>query len=195
LRLKLHNRIFASSRISAIRERCFAAFGSNHPEPRCFSWRLWVAHDPANNSLAIAQIEIVITAATVLVGANKGERSGDSHATRSEKGSFFEMYTRLRLLVPGPIQILRVPHSRSKSDKNTLTRHWRYDRSLDTVSCSITFNPKSSFGPTSLTGARSTSSDSTFWVKSVVCPWMWTTSPTCSVVPGSSRMVATDRWL
>jgi hypothetical protein len=136
----LHNRIFASSRISAIRERCFAAFGSNHPEPRCFSWRLWVAHDPANNSLAIAQIEIVITAATVLVGANKGERSGDSHATRSEKGSFFEMYTRLRLLVPGPIQILRVPHSRSKSDKNTLTRHWRYDRSLDTVSCSHALN-------------------------------------------------------
>jgi hypothetical protein len=69
---------------------------------------LWVAHDPADNPLAIAQIEIVITAATVLVGANKRERSGDSHATRSERGTFFEIYSRPRLLAPGPIQILRV---------------------------------------------------------------------------------------
>jgi hypothetical protein len=61
---------------------------------------LWVAHDPTNNPLAVAQIEIVITPATVLVGANKGEKSGDSHVTRSERGSFFEKYSRPRLLAP-----------------------------------------------------------------------------------------------
>jgi Enoyl-(Acyl carrier protein) reductase len=53
----------------------------------------------------------------------------------------------------------------------------RYDRTLYTMSCSracsTTFSPKSSFGPTSVTGALLTSRDSTFWVKSVVCPPMW----------------------
>ena len=49
-----------------------------------------------------------------------------------------------------------------------------YDRTLKTTSCSrawsITFRPKSSFGPTSVVGAWSTSRDSTLWRKSVVCP-------------------------
>jgi hypothetical protein len=55
---------------------------------------LWVARDPADNLVVIAHVEIVITAATVLVGANKGERGGDSHVIRSERGSFFEIYNR-----------------------------------------------------------------------------------------------------
>jgi len=79
----LRHRIFAASCISAIRQRWFVAFGSNRPEPRCFVRRLRVAHDPADDTVAIAHVEIVITAAAILVGADKGERSGGSHVTRS----------------------------------------------------------------------------------------------------------------
>ena len=72
-----------------------------------------------------------------------------------------------------------------------------YDRTLKTTSCSrawsITLRPKSSLDPTSSTDLRSTSRDSTLWLKSVVCPRMWITSPMRSVAPGSSRRVATDR--
>ena len=61
----------------------------------------------------------------------------------------------------------------------------RYDRTLKTTSCSrawsITFRPKSSFGPTSVVGVWSTSRDSTFWRKSVVCSQIWITSPTRNV--------------
>ena len=46
---------------------------------------------------------------------------------------------------------------RSLRDKDPLSRQWRYDRTLNTASCSracsITFSPKSWFGPTSVTGA------------------------------------------
>ena len=37
--------------------------------------------NPADDTVAIAHVEIVITAAAVLVGADKGERSGGSHVT------------------------------------------------------------------------------------------------------------------
>jgi len=83
------------------RARRVVAFGSDRPEPRCFVRRLRVAHDPADDTVAIAHVEIVITAAAVLVGADKDERSGGSHVTRAVGGRNLRIYA-LAMLPTGP---------------------------------------------------------------------------------------------
>ena len=64
--------LLAANSIPAIHQPLRAeAFGNDHPIPRCF--RLWVAHDPTDDFVAVAHIVIVITAATALVSANESK--------------------------------------------------------------------------------------------------------------------------
>jgi hypothetical protein len=42
-------------------------------KPRCFHRRLWMAHDPTDDFVAIAYVVIVITPAAAIVGVDKGE--------------------------------------------------------------------------------------------------------------------------
>src|SRR5262245_19314352 len=51
------------------------------PKPRCFHRRLWIAHDPTDDFVAVAYVVIVIAAAAALVGADKGE-GGLGHVKR-----------------------------------------------------------------------------------------------------------------
>ena len=78
-----------------------------------------------------------------------------------------------------------LPGPQPKSSMSRFQIQACYDRTLKTTSCSrawsTTFRPKSSFGPTSVVGVWSTSRDSTFWRKSVVCSQIWITSPTRNV--------------
>ena len=81
-RPKLLQCVLAANGIPAIPQPWRAeVFGNDHPKPRCFHRRLWIAHDPTDDFVTIAYVVIVITAAAALVGADDNE-GGLGHVKR-----------------------------------------------------------------------------------------------------------------